>query len=326
MAEKNKTLDTSQCIHCGKCRMHCTFLEKYKLDLSNTEELRKLAYHCFLCGKCTQVCPKGIDGREIILRLRQESTERNQDTVPEKGYDMLLAEKKEYLFRNYRHATGKRVLFPGCNFPSFYPETLKRLSKLLAEEAGIGMALDCCGKPVAELGLKKEEQRIVKDIQRRLDEHGVEEVIMLCPNCYYYLKPLLRQKVSSIYEVLSELGIGQSLDEEIPLYLPCPDREKKEWAGFLGPYLTQGYHIIEDIQCCGLGGCAGAKEPELAKSQGEQLRQAGYAEVYTYCASCCGQFTRAGVQAVHLLPAILGTGECADVSRSLLNRAKWKFK
>ena len=33
---------------------------------------------------------------------------------------MLVLEKKNYLFCNYRHSTSGSVLFPGCNFPSFY--------------------------------------------------------------------------------------------------------------------------------------------------------------------------------------------------------------
>lgn len=323
---KDKTTDVSQCIHCGKCREHCSFLDKYKLDLSDIKELRKLAYHCFLCGKCTQVCPKGIDGRKLILNLRREQVEGNNDRVSGKGYGTLLGEKREYLFRNYRHASGKRVLFPGCNFPSLYPSTLKKLQLILEEKAGIGMALDCCGKPVGELGLSKEEQRIIEAIQRRLDAYGVEEVIMLCPNCYYYLRPRLRQKVTSIYEVLDELHVGRQIEERIPLYLPCPDRETKEWMTFLEPFLTKGFDSAEEIQCCGLGGCAGVKEPELALGQSSILKKNGYKKLYTYCASCCGQFNRQGIDAVHLIPEVLETGERPDTGKSLLNRAKWKWK
>lgn len=323
---KIRTTDTSQCIHCGKCRQHCTFLDKYKLDLSETEKLQKLSYHCFLCGKCAEVCPRGIDGREVILGLRREQAEKSGGVVPERGYGMLLREKRDYLFRNYRHASGKRVLFPGCNFPSFYPKTLLEIARMLKEKAGIGMILDCCGKPVAELGLAEAEGRITSAIQTRLDDLGVKEVVMLCPNCYYYLKPLLRQKVTSIYEVLSGLGIGRQLEESIPLYLPCPDRGAKEWLEALAPFLPEGFISVEDIQCCGLGGCAAAMEPELAGGQSRILKAAGYEEIYTYCASCCGQFHRGGVEAVHLLAGILGTGERPDVKKSLLNRAIWKLK
>ena len=65
---KNKN-DVSECIHCHVCQKHCEFLEKYGIDIGDTEKLKELSYHCFLCGKCTEVCPIGIDGRDYILKL-----------------------------------------------------------------------------------------------------------------------------------------------------------------------------------------------------------------------------------------------------------------
>ena len=188
------------CIHCGLCRKHCSFLEKYKLDIGQIEEREDLIYHCFLCGKCTEVCPQNIDGREIILRMRQKQVKENQGKVKEKGYAMLIKEKKDYLFRNYQNATVKSVLFTGCNFPSFYPATTKYLIEKLQKEKGIGVVFDCCGKPIAELGLKEQEERIIAEIEQKLCREGVEEVIMLCPNCYFFLKSRLKVKVVSIYE------------------------------------------------------------------------------------------------------------------------------
>ena len=44
------------------------FLKKYGIDIGDTEKLKELSYHCFLCGKCTEVCPIGIDGRDYILK------------------------------------------------------------------------------------------------------------------------------------------------------------------------------------------------------------------------------------------------------------------
>ena len=148
---------TKDCIHCGKCTRKCSFLQKYSLDLQELARHPELAYHCFLCGQCTRVCPKGIDGREVALTLRRNRVQEAGGKVPEKGYAALLAEKKNYLFRNARKAHKKSVLFPGCNFPSFYPKTTAYLAELLAKKADMGVLFDCCGKPIAELGLNEEE-------------------------------------------------------------------------------------------------------------------------------------------------------------------------
>ena len=114
MKSKN---DVSECIHCHVCQKHCEFLKKYGIDIGDTEKLKELSYHCFLCGKCTEVCPIGIDGRDYILKLRRGNVREEEGTFREKGYGMLLKEKKDYIYKNYRNATGKCILFPGCNFP-----------------------------------------------------------------------------------------------------------------------------------------------------------------------------------------------------------------
>ncbi len=62
----------AQCINCHVCQENCVFLGKYKIDIGDREQLKKLAYHCFLCGTCTSGCPQGIDGRKIILDIRRD--------------------------------------------------------------------------------------------------------------------------------------------------------------------------------------------------------------------------------------------------------------
>ena len=87
--------------------------------------------------------------------------------------------------KNYRNATGKCILFPGCNFPSFYPKTMKKLVKLLKEH-GIGVAYDCCGKPIAELGLEADEKRIIQRINDEFEKkrrgrgyHALSELLYI---------------------------------------------------------------------------------------------------------------------------------------------------
>ena len=96
--------------------------------------------------------------------------------------------------------TEKSVLFPGCNFPSVYPKTTKVLVELFEKEAGIGVVYDCCGKPIADIGMEDEEERIMQGIQKRMDDAGVTEVITMCPNCYAFLKPRLTIRVVNIYQ------------------------------------------------------------------------------------------------------------------------------
>ena len=316
-----------QCVHCGKCTAKCEFLNKYKLDLGDTDGLKNLLYHCFLCDACKAECPAGISGRELMLALRREEVAQNGNVVKEQGYEMLIKEKSDYLFRNYQNVTAGSVLFPGCNFPSFYPGTTKKLMKLLKERADIGTVFDCCGKPIAELGMEQRESRMRKEMEERFINNGIREVIMLCPNCYDFLKPKLSIKVVTIYEVLERMGIGtRILGETISVFLPCPDREQRYWIKTMQPYLPEHVDIIEGAACCGLGGCARAKEPELSKGFTSAIMGKNDQPIYTYCGSCAGKFTRDGCGNVHhMLADILETGEKPDTAKSLLNRARSKF-
>ena len=102
--KNNNTVEA--CTHCHVCQNQCEFLKKYGIDIGDTEKLKELSYHCFLCGKCTEVCPENIDGREYILNLRREKVEKSGGTLEEKGYGMLLKEKKEYWAAQESDITG----------------------------------------------------------------------------------------------------------------------------------------------------------------------------------------------------------------------------
>lgn len=317
------------CIHCGKCTRNCLFLEKYKIDLVGLSEKPELSYHCFLCGKCREVCPKGINGREIALFNRRKIVEERGGKLPDNSYDGLLLEKSPYKFANYRHAGKKAVFFTGCNFPSFYPETTDKLVEEF-KKYGVGVVYDCCGKPIEELGLVEEAKGIIDRINKKLKDAGVEQVVMACPNCYYFLKGRLDAEIISVYEKMDELGMGVPFEKErIPMYFPCPDRTDKKIAEDMKAFLPgEVADAFPNLQCCGLGGCAAGKESDLAQAMTDKVKNSEETELYTYCASCICSFRRRGYEnAKHILPILMGIDEKVPLGKTpILNRAKCKFK
>ena len=310
------------CIHCKKCTRNCEFLSKYNIDIGDIEELEKLAYHCFLCGECDRVCPKNISGRNVVLTMRQNNVKANNDKI--KGYPLLLAEKSNYIFKNYSKSNKKSVLFPGCNFPSFYPKSLDKIIELLGKY-DIGVAFDCCGKPISELGLEAREKRIIESINKNLKNNGVEEVIMLCPNCFYFLGDKLDVKIVSIYDKLKELDLGKSIQKELDVFVPCPDKYDFSLLSSINDFAPDTKKINKK-QCCGLGGVAIVKERELALNMSKEITK-NENTVYTYCATCSGNIKRAGdVDVVHILLEILedeiGFVEEPDIKKSVFNRAR----
>lgn len=321
--------NVNDCIHCNKCIKKCNFLTKYNMDLQEFSKRENLAYNCFLCNDCKIVCPKDIDGAKISLALRNNWKDKGSI---EKKYKALLFEKKNYIFKNYKHSNTKSILFPGCNFSSFYPNATKKIANILKKEYNIGIAFDCCGKPVAELGIKEYEGNIIKNIEKNLELYGIEEIITLCPNCYYFFKPRIGVKIVTIYEKIFELGIkvfDTDFPKEMNLFLPCPDKESKyikELILKLIPSCKDNIKEIKDINCCGLGGCAMANERDIAKSFVEKLKSKSLNNLYVYCATCAGNFNRNKINNIHhLLLDLLNIKENISNKTSLLNRAKFKY-
>lgn len=307
---------TNNCIECGKCTKVCSFLNKYDINLKDYAEKLELAYNCFLCGECKRDCPVDIDGRKISVELRKNCIKQGYE--PEKQeYKLLLLEKRNYIFKNYKHGKFKTILFPGCNFPAYYPKTTKLLSSMLMEK-GIGTVFDCCGKPVEELGIE------AKDLNSHFAKLGIEEIIILCPNCYYYLKEKVHVKITNIYVKLHELNMLRSMDlSDGLLYIPCPDRDSEE---ILSSITKNATNKIENIQCCGAGGCASFKEPEIARDLRGEFKDVNH-KVYTYCATCSGVIAKSGIETEHVLNKLIGSNEKpAKGINSLINRALFKLR
>lgn len=70
--------EAGTCIGCGSCSATCTAapwsgmsVRKVLLGLQRgrDEEVDRMLSACMLCGKCTMVCPRGINTRQLILTL-----------------------------------------------------------------------------------------------------------------------------------------------------------------------------------------------------------------------------------------------------------------
>jgi heterodisulfide reductase subunit C len=76
------------CIECGGCSATCTSgnftpfsLREFNILLKRGENssVRENIRKCMLCGKCTLVCPRGVNTRNIIVLAKQafQKTEYN---------------------------------------------------------------------------------------------------------------------------------------------------------------------------------------------------------------------------------------------------------
>ncbi|WP_300408851.1 (Fe-S)-binding protein [Lagierella sp.] len=288
-----------KCIECGKCTKNCDFLKKYDLNLKDYVKRDDLKYSCFLCGKCNRVCPVDLDGR-IIAQEHRKGEER--------GFTLMKMEKSPYIFRNNSKKKSDTLLFLGCSFPRQYPETSKKLVEIF-EEKGIDFSLDCCGKPVFETGDMKRAKKDKKRLEEIFKKKGVKRIVTACMNCYYFFKANYDIEVVSVYHELKELGLGRKVEEEKNIFVPCPDRKTLEVLEEIKYFVPNLNTPFEDVQCCGLGGLAISREPEIADGFIKKLKSYDK-PITTYCASCSSRFRRADLNlSGHILCDILNVKE-----------------
>lgn len=324
------TVDYEKCIECGKCTENCLFLKKYNINLKDYSNLSELAYNCYLCGECRRVCPVDIDGRKLSLDLREKKVKDGYNLY-RNGYSLLLLEKRNYIFKNYKDASSKKVFFPGCNFPAYYPETTRYISEKLEKDFDISTVFDCCGKPISDLSMKRDEKNIKENLNRKFEKLGIEELILLCPNCYYYFKNNLDIKVSMIYEydnIMKSLIPKDNFEKiEGLLFIPCPDKDERIIYKMIKKYLdSENISEIDNIQCCGAGGCASIKEREITKDLQDSFKYLDE-KIYLYCATCSGMIRKSNENVEHILCKLLNTKENISTGISTVkNRMLFSIK
>lgn len=66
------------CMACGSCSATCTCSEYTGMSIrkvllclqrGKTDDAVRMMSACMLCGKCTMVCPRGVNTRRIVLTL-----------------------------------------------------------------------------------------------------------------------------------------------------------------------------------------------------------------------------------------------------------------
>ena len=346
---ENLTRVKRLCTGCGACRSECGFLEKYgtpKEIALRHDPARKqgqvMAFECSLCRLCDAVCPEGARPAGMFLEMRQEAATRGSVSFPE--HRGLLRYERAGMSRRYTWyglpRGCRRVLFPGCAFPGTRPGRSRELFERLQEQDPcLGIVLDCCGRISHDLGRETFSRAMLEEMQSYLVSNGVEEVLVVCPNCLDMFKKYAKDLgAKMVYEALPISGAApETAKDEVVLHDPCAARFNTDCHASVRRLLAHAgvnardmEHARETTLCCGNGAGVDRLSPELSLNWLERSSgEASGRTIVTYCAGCANTLNTRS-RAVHVLDVLSDPGVLANKNPvpgaplTLLNRLRLK--
>jgi glycolate oxidase iron-sulfur subunit len=336
--------ELSKCVRCGSCKVFCPTYDEDPSEvmgargrlallwglssgkLTASQILNDSIFSCTLCGMCSDLCPLGIDVREIIYHGRSllAKTDKKRSYLraltrlvtksPKLSFRLLqmtqhfvlpyLLKKSilpfkldipEHHLKDNLHVftvskkRGRVAVFTGCIVNFFYPqlgESLINVLHKLGYEVILPMGETCCGVSLRTLGLEKAAIQLAKKNIEIFNRLNVEAVVSICPTCTLAIKVEYPKLVGKGID--NAMDISSFLIDKLDpsLFPPLPDQPGK--AVYHDPcHLKYGLKII--------------KEPR------EIIRNIGIELLKTDGERCCGF-------------AGMFSFSCKDLSQGLLNK------
>jgi len=205
------------CYQCGLCDTVCPWNRVRSFSMRKlvreasfglTEIESEDIWRCTTCGKCPQVCPRGVKQIESGVALRRIATE--YDVFPHSVQPIravsasLRAEGNPFNEERAKRAKwaeglsvkrfteGTEYLYsPGC-YLSYDPRAKKiaRATVEILDKAGVDFGIlgpeeSCCGESIRKTGDEALFKTLAKQNIRAFVEHGVEEIVVSSPHCYH---------------------------------------------------------------------------------------------------------------------------------------------
>ncbi len=309
LARLQKQIDdmTAQCDHCGRCTHVSPMLHRHSLDLAELAKHPLLAWHCFMCGECTQACHKGIDGVALARLLRRQHVLAHAGRLARPGHALTLAcAKFSPLYTKCALKGVSNVLLP-ASFCAAWPKTAMALGQLCRQH-DLGVIVADTGAGLADLGLHDKAKAQADKLKAAMDSLGVTEIVTVSPHDQRWLTAC-GISCSPLAGLSDMLGFGTLSMEGRCLFVPCADRASKAFLRALAP-LFRGTVREIDVPCCGAGGEASVLEPECAARLKKAVQTAAKTDrVLVYCPRCAETLKAAGVAADLDLSLLLGVAE-----------------
>lgn len=234
------------------------------------------------------------------------------------GYFKIQLHQKNSMSKRFTTCTkdlnSQTIFIPGCSLASYDAFFIDGImNDLKRYDAKVQLYVNCCAKPLLEIGDMSAYRKQHADLERLFIKKGVREIIVACSNCYKVFKEAYSKiKVLTLWEVISKLGVrpimlGHYKDSfEYAIHDPCQTNTYLYTQNHVRKIISElGIRTVEfDVRgkCCGSKDMKSALRPkrwrEIAMNR---IRESPSERILSYCQSCVQTFSANGGSTLHLL-------------------------
>lgn len=323
-------LEVYSCPSCGVCIDACpmssvkantkdtTVYLNRQIKRHNERRIEEISDKCLLCGKCTAVCPVGVEGDK--MRIAQRSTRHYNLSPDYSNIDENTLRNNLNNFvtesnNNVSLTNNEKVLyFQGC-MTNLTPAISRSLTSILKKASVNYEIMDkdgglCCGRPMWMAGRLDQARQMVEKNRDIIMSSGATILLLSCPICYKIFKERYKLEgievlhhTEYIERLINEGRINISKDEMKYVYHdPCElgrgcnvyeaPRNVMKAAGNLVEAEKSGKESI----CC--GGSLGSltltfdRRRALTENALRNLTAADPEVIVTACPLCLSTFNR----------------------------------
>lgn len=328
------------CLECGQCISECPSLQRIDeniIDIAKRQPTVEEAYACTQCGLCDAMCPMSISPKSMFAARRTQAVTDHEVSIDDYRYMFpdrklnvmsLYRELNEFSYGRFNIDQPNPVaFFPGCTMLTYSPElTYEVYHHLTKKHKDLTLLSECCGLPLYQLGLPSRGDNYVNSLIVKLEKLKITTLIIACPNCFYQLRTVLKDKnfrLMTTYEALNDSVIFNHPVEDnarqvVTVHDSCPDRFGQIFAAQARNALhKKGYQLVEmehshqKTICCGSGAQITHFQPDLAESlvrtRLDEALDTGAQILASSCLGCALNFSKlpSNIQISHVLNLLL---------------------